>query len=74
MNAYCWSLPLGDRNTALGTQMRQIRGSATGWGRLQREGDICLVFEGEQVYHVDFKGSSREQNWPSMCVDLRSGR
>lgn len=32
-----------------GTQMREISGSATGTGgqgRLQREGDICLAFEG----------------------------
>lgn len=54
--------------------MRQMGGSATGeggQGSLQKEGDICPVFDGGvQVYQVDSEGSGREHSWPSTCVDL----
>lgn len=71
------------RNKVLEKQMRQMSGSATGeggWGRLQKEGDICPVFEGGvQVYQVDFEGSAREHRVDLssicyICVDLRRWR
>lgn len=44
--------------------MRQVSASATGegnQGRLQKEGDICPVFDrGVQVFQVDFERSGRE--------------